>query len=192
MFCLMVLYWEQRWREGRRGFVGWLRAGLIFGGIAVALLHAPELVSKVAGRPLPPDKDPLRRVRAWQATADLVNAARTRLLAEGKPVFLIAHHYGITGLLSFYLPEARPQPGALPLVYSVLGPVPDNQFYFWPEYRYRRFRQGRTPSLSWSWIRRATPLARGSNLWSQAGWKCYPMLRCPSGFRSRCCGNSTR
>jgi 4-amino-4-deoxy-L-arabinose transferase-like glycosyltransferase/membrane-associated phospholipid phosphatase len=142
MFCLMVLYWEQRWREGRRGFVGWLRAGLIFGGIAVALLHAPELVSKVAGRPLPPDKDPLRRVRAWQATADLVNAARTRLLAEGKPVFLIAHHYGITGLLSFYLPEARPQPGALPLVYSVLGPVPDNQFYFWPEYRYRRFRQG--------------------------------------------------
>jgi hypothetical protein len=100
------------------------------------------LVSKVAGRPLPPDKDPLRRVRAWQATADLVNAARTRLLAEGKPVFLIAHHYGITGLLSFYLPEARPQPGALPLVYSVLGPVPDNQFYFWPEYRYRRFRQG--------------------------------------------------
>jgi 4-amino-4-deoxy-L-arabinose transferase-like glycosyltransferase len=142
MFCLMVLYWEQRWREGQRGIVSWLRAGLITGGVAVALLHAPELVAKAVGRPLPPDKDPLRRVRAWQATADLASAARTRLLAEGKPVFLIAHHYGITGLLTFYLPEARPEPGRLPLVYSILGPVPDNQFYFWPEYRYRESHKG--------------------------------------------------
>ena len=64
------------------------------------------------GQPLPPDKDPLRRVRAWQATAEVVEAARARLLAEGKPVFIVVHHYGITGLLSFYLPEARPGAGA--------------------------------------------------------------------------------
>jgi membrane-associated phospholipid phosphatase len=142
MFCLMVLYWEQRWREGGRGITSWLRAGLILGIAAAALLHEPGLVGKVAGRPLTPDKDPLRRVRAWKETANIVSAARTRMLAEGKPVFIVAHHYGITGLLSFYMPEARPEPDRMPLVYSVLGPVPENQFHFWPEYRYQEFRKG--------------------------------------------------
>jgi 4-amino-4-deoxy-L-arabinose transferase-like glycosyltransferase/membrane-associated phospholipid phosphatase len=142
MFCLMVLYWEQRWREGGRGIAGWLRTGLILGFVVAAVLHEPELIAKFAGRPLPPDKDPLRRVRAWQETAGLVGLMRAGLLAEGKPVFVVAHHYGITGLLSFYMPEARPLPGRMPLVYSVLGAAPENQFYFWPEYRYREFRKG--------------------------------------------------
>jgi 4-amino-4-deoxy-L-arabinose transferase-like glycosyltransferase/membrane-associated phospholipid phosphatase len=142
MFCLMVLYWGHRWREGARGIIGWLRGGVILGLVVVVFAHEPELVGKVLGKPLPPDKDPLRRVRAWQATAEVVRAARARLLAEGKPVFVLVHHYGITGLLSFYLPEARPNPGRKPLVYSVLGPVAENQFFFWPEYRYRNLRKG--------------------------------------------------
>jgi len=142
MFCLMVLYWKHRWHKGAPGIVGWLRTGLILGVSAVILLHTPELVHKIVGQPLPADKDPLRRVRAWKATAELVSAARERLLAEGKPVFIVAHHYGITGLLSFYLPEARPSPRREPLVYSALGPRPENQFYFWPEYRYHNFRRG--------------------------------------------------
>ena len=115
---------------------------MILGVAAVVLVHAPELVGKVLGMPLPPDKDPLRRVRAWKATAELVEAARANMQAEGKPVFIVAHHYGITGLLSFYIPEARPRPGREPLVYSALGPVPENQFFFWPEYRYQKWRKG--------------------------------------------------
>ncbi|MEI6395299.1 MAG: glycosyltransferase family 39 protein [Verrucomicrobiota bacterium] len=142
MFCLMVLYWERRWRDGTRGIVAWSQVGLVFGFLVVILLHQPGLVEKMVGKPLPPDKDPLRRVRAWKATAGVVSAARDRLLAEGKPVFIIVHHYGITGLLSFYLPEARPRAGSEPLVYSVLGTVPENQFFFWPEYRYKKFRKG--------------------------------------------------
>jgi len=142
MFCLMVLYWERRWREGVRRIVDWLRTGLIIGLAAVVFLHAPEIVGKVVGRPVSSDKDPLRRVRAWKATAGAVSAARDRLLAEGKPVFIVAHHYGITGLLTFYLPEARPVAGREPLVYSAFGPAPENQFFFWPEYRYRDFRKG--------------------------------------------------
>ena len=122
--------------------VGWLRAGLILGVVAMVLMLGPGLVEKVVGKPLPPDKDPLRRVRAWKATAGMVSAVRTRLLAEGKPVFVVAHHYGLTGLLSFYLPEARPVAGREPLVYSILGPVPENQFFFWPEYRYQQARKG--------------------------------------------------
>ncbi|MCX6892589.1 MAG: glycosyltransferase family 39 protein [Verrucomicrobiota bacterium] len=142
LLCLMTLYWERRWREGARGVVGWLRAGLILGVVAMVLLLGPGLVEKVIGKPLPPDKDPLRRIRAWKATTGMVSAARARLLAEGKPVFIVAHHYGLTGLLSFYLPEARPVAGREPLVYSILGPIPENQFFFWPEYRYQQARKG--------------------------------------------------
>ena len=142
MFCLMVLYWGWRWRQGARGVAHWLWGSVVLGLAVIIFVHEPELVGKALGKPLPPDKDPLRRVRAWEATAQVVDAARARLLAEGKPVFIVVHHYGITGLLSFYLPEARPGPGREPLVYSVLGPVAENQFFFWPEYRYRNTRKG--------------------------------------------------
>jgi 4-amino-4-deoxy-L-arabinose transferase-like glycosyltransferase/membrane-associated phospholipid phosphatase len=142
MFCLMTLYWERRWREGVQGVVRWSQAGVIVGLAVVVMVHEPDLVGKLVGRPLPGDKDPLRRVRAWQATAATVSAARDRLLAEGKPVFIIADHYGLTGLLTFYLPEARPAQGREPLVYSALGPRPENQFFLWPEYHYRELRKG--------------------------------------------------
>jgi len=142
MFCLMVMYWDARWRQGARKVADWLQAGLVFGFIAVTIMHDPALVGTLVGRPLPPDLDPLRRVRGWKQTAAVVETARTRLQAEGKPVFVIAHHYGITGLLSFYLPEAKPGAGRSPLVYVLLGPTPENQFFFWPEYRYQNFRAG--------------------------------------------------
>ncbi|HVM50290.1 MAG TPA: glycosyltransferase family 39 protein [Candidatus Acidoferrum sp.] len=142
MFCLAVLYWAQRWRAGAPAVMGWFRAGVILGLLAVLFVHEPDIIGKVLGQRLPADKDPLRRVRAWQATADVVQTARNHLLAEGKPVFILVHHYGITGLLSFYMPEARPGAGPEPLVYSVLGPVAQNQFFFWPEYRYRKLRKG--------------------------------------------------
>jgi 4-amino-4-deoxy-L-arabinose transferase-like glycosyltransferase/membrane-associated phospholipid phosphatase len=142
LFCLMILYWERRWRDGVRGVLNWLRGGLVLGFGMVILFHEPGIVAKMFGQPLPADKDPLRRVRAWEATAAVVSGARNRLLAEGKPVFILAHHYGLTGLLSFYLPEAKPASGSEPLVYSVLGPRAENQFFFWPEYRYRDLRKG--------------------------------------------------
>ncbi len=142
MFCLMVLYWERRWRQGARGVVGWLSAGLALGLVAAIVLHEPRLLGKVVGQDLPPDKDPLRRVRAWKATADIVEGARKKLLADGKPVFVIVHHYGIAGLLSFYMPDATPHAGQQPLVYSIIEPTPENQFYFWPEYRYKELRKG--------------------------------------------------
>ncbi len=142
MFCLMVMYWERRWRAGGRGIVAWLCAGLALGLFAAIVLHEPKLVGKIVGQELPPDKEPLRRVRAWKATAEVVEKARQKLLAEGKPTFVIVHHYGITGLLSFYMPGATPKPDAPPLVYSIIEPLPQNQLYFWPEYRYKDLRKG--------------------------------------------------
>jgi len=140
MFGLMVLYWDERSRAAGRAVRAGLAAGLLLGGVALVGLHESNLIGKLAGRPLPPEVDPLRRVRAWKETAAVVETARRRLEAEGPPAFLIADHYGMTGLFTFYLPAARTnQP---PLVYPRSFPVPNNQFYFWPEYRYREQRRG--------------------------------------------------
>jgi len=138
LFCLMVVYWEGRWREGIRPVKSWLKAGVGLGFVAVVLLHETNLIGKIAGRPLPPEMDPLRRVRGWTDTAKVVGEARSRLFAEGKPVFIIGAHYGIYGQLSFYLPEAKAGVPDDPLVYCRSSDRPENQFYFWPGYLDRK------------------------------------------------------
>jgi hypothetical protein len=134
----MVIYWDTRWRLGLRAIKGWLIAGLTLGLITVSLLHDTNLVQKVVGKPLPAKPDPLTRVRGYSDMARVVDRARTNLLLEGKPVFVIGTHYGITGELSFYLPEARTNVTTQPLVYCISSDHPVNQFYFWPGYREQR------------------------------------------------------
>jgi hypothetical protein len=67
-----------------------------------------------------------------------VSEVRQELLAEGRPVFVIAHHYGLTGELSFYMPGARAAVEQTPLVYYVTSPAPRNQYFFWPSYTGRK------------------------------------------------------
>jgi membrane-associated phospholipid phosphatase len=141
LFCLMVIYWDTRWRLGVRALKGWLIAGLSIGFVTVAFLHETDLMQKIVGRPLPPKPDPLTRVRAYSAMARKVEEARAKLLAEGKPVFVIGAHYGTTGLLSFYMPEARTNIVADPLVYYISSTNAVNQFYFWPGYKDNRTSQ---------------------------------------------------
>ncbi|MFN7140662.1 MAG: hypothetical protein ACK4UN_15105, partial [Limisphaerales bacterium] len=44
---------------------------------------------------------------------------------------------------SFYLPEARTAVNrGEPLVYYMASETPQNQFFFWPNYRYQAHRQG--------------------------------------------------
>jgi membrane-associated phospholipid phosphatase len=138
LYCLLFVYGEGRWRAGVRGVSRWLAAGLAVGLPAVALLHQSDMIGKLVGYHLPPEADPLRRVRAWRETADTVMAARNRLAAEGKPVFVISDHYGMAGLFSFYIPEAKAGVPHHPLVYCQTSPRPENQFYFWPGYRGER------------------------------------------------------
>jgi hypothetical protein len=139
----MVVYWNEKFRNGARFVKPFLTAALTIGFIAVALMYETNLIGKIAGHPLPGEKDPLRRVRAWQPTAALVEDAREKLEAEGKPAFIIADHYGMTGLFSFYLPPAHAAAlTSTPLVYCIDSDEPENQFYFWPEYNYREHRKG--------------------------------------------------
>ena len=136
--CLSVVYWEERWRAGARAIQYWLGAGLGFGVIAVVVLHDGELIPRLIGRPLPPFMDVWQRVEGWPETAQVIDAARQKLLAEGKPVFIIGGHYSITGEMSFYLPEARALVRDHPLVYYIHSTKPDNQFFFWPGYLDRK------------------------------------------------------
>jgi len=65
-------------------------------------------------------------------------AARQKLKTEGKPVFIIGGHYGITGEITFNLPEARACVRDQPIVYYLNTKTPENQFYFWPGYQDRK------------------------------------------------------
>lgn len=139
LFIVMVIYWEAEYRAGAPQVLPSLVSGVSLGLIAVLLLCDTDLIGKLTRRPLPVNIDPLNRVRAWSLTARVVGEARERLLQEGKPVFIIGAHYGITSLVSFYLPEANAAAAAKqPLVYYQTTAQPDNQFYFWPGYTLRK------------------------------------------------------
>jgi len=163
MFCLMVAYWDARGRAGGRAVASWFGAGMVLGLLAIVVMYDTRLFGKLTGRPLPVALNPMRRVQGWKETAAVVEAAHARLAAEGPPAFILAHHYGLTGLLSFYLPAAR---GASPpLVYPRSSPTRRNQFDFWPEYRYATNRRGQNalyvqrlggdqlqPGWFWKWL----------------------------------------
>lgn len=135
MFCLAVVFWEERWRNGARAVTRWLTVGVLFGAFAVAICHDTGIIHELTKRRLPPKMDPLRRVDGWRETAAIIRQARQQLLVEGRDVLILGSHYGITGLTTFYLPEARVGLPDKPLVYFRTSDTPKNQFYFWPGYR---------------------------------------------------------
>ena len=134
LFCVMVIFWEKRFAQGAKHIRALLTIALFLGASAVAILHETNLVKKITNRYLLARADPLRRVRGWKEMAQLTERERAKLESEGKPVFVIASHYGSAGLLSFYMPEAKTNVSSEPLVYYRTSPRPNNQFYFWPGY----------------------------------------------------------
>lgn len=138
LFLFATVWWHHQPPAGLRTARRLLGIGVAIGLPIVVLLHDTGLVEKISGQALPDRIDPLRRVRGHRALAKLVNEQRLAFeKRDGKPVFLIADHYGRAGLMSFYLPEARArvQTGS-PLVTVRSSAVPENQFWFWPEHRY--------------------------------------------------------
>ncbi len=141
MFCLMAAYWREKFQSGWHWVKPVFTTGVALGIFAVTIMHQTSLIAKITGQSWPLEKDTTRRLHAWAQSAAIVEAAREKLAAEGKPAFIIAGHYGITGLYSFYIPQARAALKSEPLVYSMDSDAPENQFYFWPEYNYLEHRQ---------------------------------------------------
>jgi 4-amino-4-deoxy-L-arabinose transferase-like glycosyltransferase/membrane-associated phospholipid phosphatase len=142
MFCFAVVYWEAHWLSVEHWVKVCLKTclvgGLIYGLFLAVVLRDTNIIAKFSGGyHLPPTLDSTRRVKGWVETAELVEAAREKLEAEGRPTFIIANHYGIAGEMTFYIPEAKAHLLDHPLVFSETTKVPMNQFYFWPGYTNR-------------------------------------------------------
>ena len=137
LLCVMLIYWHAQWQEGWTGVRRGLMAGLALGWLIAIPLHDTRLIGKLFGTPLPVQYDPLRRVLGWKEMAKVVEQERANLSAEGKPVFVIASHYGTTSLLNFYIPQAQKGVPENRLVFYLSSDEPKNQFYFWPGYKQR-------------------------------------------------------
>lgn len=134
-----VLWWNQRHREGSKTGLRLLVTGVAIGFPLCVILHETNLVLKITGHPLPEKYEPHKRVRGYKEAAAAVEEQRKLLSAEGHPVIVIADHYGWTGLLNFYIPEARTALTAkAPIVTVVESQHPSNQIWFWPEFRYSK------------------------------------------------------
>jgi len=135
LFCLMAVYWNDRWAWARPFAKPLLCAGAGAGLVAVVVMHDSNLLTKILRRPLPPAMNPLRRVLGWKELAQIAGRERSELEARtGKPVFLIGGHYGLTSQITFYLPAAKASVSGDPLVFFYASREPVNQFYFWPNY----------------------------------------------------------
>ncbi len=138
LFAVMVIYADARWRDIGRRLRVWLLAGLALGGVLVTFLHETDWVAELAGRPLPAKLDPLRRVRYWSDLAQVVERERVKVeRTDGKPTFVIAAHYGITGHMNFYLPGAPEVVRTNAIAFYQTAQHPENQFWFWDGYRDR-------------------------------------------------------
>ena len=138
LFTLAGIYWGQQEFQHHKLTKRLFTVGVLIGLIMVVPLHESNWIGKSAGRSLPAKLDPLRRVRAWSTLGEVVEEARIAMETKtGKPCFIIASHYGLTGQLSFEIPKAKASlnPPIKPLVYYQYLDYPENQFFFWPTYR---------------------------------------------------------
>ena len=161
MFCLMVAFWS----ESQLRVKPWLAAGVLLGATASVFMHSSDLIGRLAANKLPGDKDVSHRFRGWRETAQLVEDEREKF---GTNSFIIADHYGRTGLYSFYSPPARAAATtSTPLVYCIDSDKPINQFPYWDDYNYRARRHGENALFVlrldpyplekgwlWKWLRR--------------------------------------
>ena len=134
LFAVAVLYWSDIRFRNSAGLRRWLTAGFAIGLLVVSLLHETRIVTWVSGRSLPVELDPLRRVRGWRETAELVDKIRAETFNESLPSFLLGAHYGIASQMAFYLEESQSGLPDSPLVYCSRSEYPENQFYFFPGY----------------------------------------------------------
>ena len=148
LLLFATLWWHRRWQAGSRAPVWLLSLGVAIGLPLVIFAHDTDLIEIVFHKPLPGRVDPMHRLRGHDQVAAIVREQRAKILEEGRPVFIIADHYGRAGLLNFYLPEARPLVQGESLVTVQKTAHPQNQLWFWPGYSYES-RTGQNALYVW-------------------------------------------
>jgi hypothetical protein len=134
LFCLMAVYWKDRWKSLSWILRPCLSAGIGAGIFAVVMAHDTQLLNKLVHRQLPPRLDLLHRVHGWKELARMAGQERVKMMAQGKPAFILCEHYGFTSQISFYLPEAKRRVATDPIVFYLATPTAENQYYYWPNY----------------------------------------------------------
>jgi 4-amino-4-deoxy-L-arabinose transferase-like glycosyltransferase len=104
----------------RRGFY----ASAIFSLVCTAALHDTRPLR------LPPEIDPLARVRGWDVLSEKVLAAQKQHKAD----FILANHYGLVAALCWHLPGER---GGMRVYRSQTPDRINDQFSLWPNYFHR-------------------------------------------------------
>ena len=115
-------------------------------GVFLSILTVNTDIIRMAGIPLPFERDPSSRLRGWAGTARAVHDFRQKIEQQtGRKVFLIADDYGTAAALSYYLPEKRIEAPGHPPVYVPESPAAENQFHFWGRYDEYEARNQATP-----------------------------------------------
>jgi hypothetical protein len=135
---LAALRAHRAWSAGSARTWTWARSGLLLGLPLVVLVHETDWVEKLSGRPLPASMEPLKRVRGHREFAMELAAVRTNQMQGGRPVFVIADHYGKAGLLSFYMPGGKESLPDAPFIYTLRTGRIASQFDLWPGYESRK------------------------------------------------------
>src|ERR1051325_769474 len=118
-----VIFTVVFWRElvARRPAWRWgIGAALAIASLMTVVLHDTSYLH------LPPAKDPLRRAQGWADFAVHIQAAREKHQAK----VLIAHHYYLASMMTFYLPDR-------PVTYLPPEPYGSTQFSLWSGYEVR-------------------------------------------------------
>lgn len=135
LFLLAAFWWHSQGNP--KALKWWLSLGLAVGIPLVVFLHDTQLFHKVTGIYLSEKVDPLNRVRGGSDLAAVVAEQRKALEGEGKPVFLIADHYGRASLLNFYLHTEPEFVRDGKIAYTLSSTLPRNQYWFWSGYEHR-------------------------------------------------------
>lgn len=137
LMTFAVLWWEHRHSLGDRVGRRLLAGGVALGLPLCVLLHETRLITRATGYTPPVKYDLIHRVRGYREAAALVESRRDELLREGRPVMVVADHYGWAGILNFYMPSSRNRGAADPVATVAESVNPSNQIWFWPEFKYR-------------------------------------------------------
>ena len=130
IWMVLVLSRQPDWRR----WIVWGKVGLVLGFVAMVCVHDTRFINRATGLSLPTKLDPHTRVRGWKSLAEIVNSEVQKISTEGNGVFVLADHYGLTSLLTFYIAEARANVPEKRMVFYPWTAHAENQYYFWESY----------------------------------------------------------